>query len=88
MWQQISERLTPTTIRVLGISGGNVNMILEVAILNIRPGDSADFEQALTEAQAIIAARAWCGWGPTPDFEADKRSETDVRPAAAGGMAE
>jgi heme-degrading monooxygenase HmoA len=33
-------------------------MILEVAILNIRPGDSADFERAFAEAQAIIASMA------------------------------
>jgi hypothetical protein len=32
-------------------------MILEVAILNIRPGESADFERAFAEAQAISAAR-------------------------------
>jgi heme-degrading monooxygenase HmoA len=32
-------------------------MILEVALLNIRPGESADFERAFAEAQAIIAAR-------------------------------
>ena len=38
-------------------------MILEVALLNIRPGDSADFERAFAEAQAIIAARPGCGWG-------------------------
>jgi len=31
-------------------------MILEVAILNIRPGESADFEWAFAEAQAIIAS--------------------------------
>ena len=31
-------------------------MILEVAILNIRPGESADFERAFAEAQAIIAS--------------------------------
>ena len=30
-------------------------MILEAAILNIRPGDSADFERAFAEAQASIA---------------------------------
>jgi hypothetical protein len=30
-------------------------MILEVANLNIRPGESADFERALAEAQAISA---------------------------------
>jgi hypothetical protein len=41
----------------LGVSRGSVTMILEVAILNIRPGESADFEQAFAEAQAIIAAR-------------------------------
>jgi hypothetical protein len=28
-------------------------MILEVAMLNIRPGESADFERALAEAQAV-----------------------------------
>ena len=53
-------------------------MILEVAILNIRPGERADFERAFAEAQTIIAARPGCGWGPTPDFKADKRSETDT----------
>jgi heme-degrading monooxygenase HmoA len=37
-------------------------MILEVAILNIRPGESADFERAFAEAQAIIASRP--GYGP------------------------
>jgi hypothetical protein len=42
----------------LGVSRGNIKMILEVAILNIRLGDSADFERAFVEAQAIIAARA------------------------------
>jgi heme-degrading monooxygenase HmoA len=31
-------------------------MILEVAILNIRPGESADFERAFAEVQAIIAS--------------------------------
>jgi heme-degrading monooxygenase HmoA len=40
-----------------GVSSGNITMILEVATLNIRPGDSADFERAFAEAQAIIAAR-------------------------------
>ncbi len=30
-------------------------MILEVAILNVRAGESAEFEQAFSEAQAIIA---------------------------------
>lgn len=31
-------------------------MVLEVAILNVRPGQSAAFEAAFREAQAIIAA--------------------------------
>ena len=31
-------------------------MILEVAVLNVRAGDSANFERAFAEAQAIIAA--------------------------------
>ena len=31
-------------------------MILEVALLNIRPGQSAAFEQAFTEAQSIISS--------------------------------
>ena len=31
-------------------------MILEVAILNVRAGESAYFEQAFSEAQAIIAS--------------------------------
>jgi heme-degrading monooxygenase HmoA len=35
-------------------------MILEMAILNIRPGESADFERAFAEAQAISAARPGC----------------------------
>jgi hypothetical protein len=35
---------------------GNITMILEVAILNIRPGESVDFERAFAEAQAIIAS--------------------------------
>jgi hypothetical protein len=42
-------------MHALGVSGGNINMILEVAILNIRPGESADFERAFAEAQAISA---------------------------------
>jgi hypothetical protein len=44
-------------MRALGVSRGNITMILEVAILNIRPGESADFESAFAKAQAIIAAR-------------------------------
>jgi hypothetical protein len=52
------ECLAPTTMRVLGVSRGNITMILEVAILNIRPGESADFERAFAEAQAIIASMA------------------------------
>jgi heme-degrading monooxygenase HmoA len=43
-------------MHALGISRGNINMILEVAILNIRPGEGADFERAFAEAQAIIAS--------------------------------
>jgi hypothetical protein len=41
-------------MRALSVSRGNITMILEVAILNIRPGDSADFGRAFAEAQAII----------------------------------
>ena len=33
-------------------------MILEIAILNIKPGLSAQFEAAFAEAQAIIAAQS------------------------------
>ena len=33
-------------------------MILEVAILNVRPGLGADFERAFSEAQRIIASMA------------------------------
>jgi hypothetical protein len=36
-------------------------MILEVAILNIRPGEGADFERVFAEAQAISAAMAGYG---------------------------
>ncbi len=43
-------------MRAFGIGKGNINMILEVVILNIRPGESAEFEQAFAEAQAIIAS--------------------------------
>jgi hypothetical protein len=43
-------------------------LILEVANLNIRPGESADFERAFAEAQVIIASRpgtdgTFSGWG-------------------------
>ena len=38
-------------------------MILEVAILNFRPGKSADFERAFADAQAIIASMP--GYAPT-----------------------
>jgi hypothetical protein len=44
-------------MRARGLSGGNITMILEVALLNIRPGESADFERAFAEAQAIITSR-------------------------------
>ena len=53
-------------------------MILEVAILNIRPGESADFEQAFAEAQAIIASLPPNGWGVQRIAEADKRTGTDA----------
>jgi hypothetical protein len=36
-------------------------LILEVAILNIHPGASANFEQVFAKAQAIIAARPGYG---------------------------
>jgi hypothetical protein len=42
-------------------------MILEVAILHIRLGESADFARVFAEAQAIIAARPGCGWGRSAD---------------------
>jgi hypothetical protein len=42
-------------------------MILEAAILNIRTGESADFERAFVEAQAIIALRLGCGWERSTD---------------------
>ena len=42
-------------------------MILEVAILNIRPGESAEFEHAFAEAQAIIASMPGCGWRRSAD---------------------
>ncbi len=35
-------------------------MILEVATLNVRPGQEADFERAFAEARAIIAASPGC----------------------------
>jgi hypothetical protein len=54
-----------------GVSRGNITMILEVANLNIRPGDSAVFERAFAEAQAIIASMAGYGWGVQRMVEAD-----------------
>ena len=33
-------------------------MVLEVAVLDVKPGRSAEFEAAFSEAQAIIAASA------------------------------
>jgi hypothetical protein len=45
------------------VSRENITMILEAANLNIRPGESADFERAFAEAQAISAAILGCGWG-------------------------
>jgi hypothetical protein len=58
-------------MRAFGVSRGNIIMILEVANLNLRPGESADFERAFAEAQAIIAARAGHGWGVQRIGEAD-----------------
>jgi heme-degrading monooxygenase HmoA len=42
-----------------------------VAIFNVRPGESADFERTFAEAQAIIAARPGYGWGVQWIVEAD-----------------
>jgi hypothetical protein len=50
-----------------GVSRGNITLILEVAILNIRPGESADFEEAFAEAEAIIASMPGYGWGRSAD---------------------
>jgi heme-degrading monooxygenase HmoA len=47
-------------MRTLDFIKGNIAMILAVAILNIRPGESADFERAFAGAQAIIASVAGC----------------------------
>jgi len=61
------QRINESTDARLGVSRGNINMILEVAILNIRPGESADFERAFAEARAISVARADYGWGRSTD---------------------
>jgi hypothetical protein len=61
------ERFAPTTMR-MRLSRENITMILEVAILNIRPGESADFERAFAEAQAIIASIPGYGWGRSADW--------------------
>lgn len=37
-------------------SGGNTGMILEIAMLHVRPGQTAEFEAAFTEAQRIISS--------------------------------
>jgi hypothetical protein len=50
-------------MRTCGLTRGNIKVILEVAILNIRPGASADFERAFAAAQAIIASMPRNGWG-------------------------
>jgi heme-degrading monooxygenase HmoA len=47
-------------VLAFGLSRGNITLILEVALLHIRPGESADFERAFAEAQAIIASRPGC----------------------------
>jgi heme-degrading monooxygenase HmoA len=39
-----------------GVSRGNITISLGVAILNIHPGESTDFERAFAEAQAISAS--------------------------------
>jgi heme-degrading monooxygenase HmoA len=61
-------------MRTLGVSAGNITMILEVAILNIRSGESADFERAFAEAQAISAAMPGDGYGVQRMVETDKRT--------------
>ena len=38
-------------------------MILDVAILNLRPGESADFERAFAEAQASSISLPPNEWG-------------------------
>jgi hypothetical protein len=58
-------------MRARGVGRGNITLILEVAILNIRPGDSADFERAFAEAQVIIASMPGYGWGVQRIVEAD-----------------
>ena len=65
-----------------GVGRVNITMILEVAILNIRPGESAEFERAFAEAQAIIAAMAGYGWGRSADGEANGRMH--VSPSVQG----
>jgi heme-degrading monooxygenase HmoA len=49
-------------------------MLLEVATLNILPGESADFERAFAEAQAISAAMPGDGYGVQRMVETDKRT--------------
>jgi hypothetical protein len=67
LMQSLCECLAPTTMHARSVGKGNIKMILEVAILNIRPGESADFERASAEAQAIIASMLGCGWGRSAD---------------------
>jgi hypothetical protein len=68
----------------LGVNSGNINMILEVAILNTRPGESADFARAFAEAQGIRMGvfnglvKRISGCEPSTDAKSDKRTETDM----------
>jgi heme-degrading monooxygenase HmoA len=38
------------------LGGKSSNMILEVAVLNVKPGESAEFEGAFAKAQCIISS--------------------------------
>jgi hypothetical protein len=58
----------------LGVSSGNITMILEVAILNIRPDASADFERALAEAQAIKTSQVLTNWRARLASQLDRSS--------------
>jgi hypothetical protein len=58
----------------LGVSRGNITMILEVANLNLRPGESADFERALAEAQAIKTSQVLTNWRARLASQLDRSS--------------
>ena len=51
-------RFFPRPAQLIGALGvtRNTEMILEVAILNVRPGQTADFESAFAIAQSIISS--------------------------------